>query len=174
MPDPTSAEIFTAPNAALLGRAGRCIGRARRISNSTTSTNNTTRIPVLELDDIPIPAGRLVEVCTGGMRIDGATNNDTLVIEILYTTDGSTPTITSPILLGGVTEVIQPNAASPMGGIIRTTYTPAADETLSLLLTIKHGVGTGAMGLLANSSDNVLELTVVDRGEDPGDTGVDL
>lgn len=168
-----SHELVTATKLNRALRTGRCIGRARRITNSNTSTG-TTRIPVLRLDDIPIVANRLYTICTNSTQIDGATNNDTLVIEILSTTDGSTPTITSSLLPGAASEVPQPNAASPVWGQIVTRYIPGSDETLSLLLTVKHGIGTGAMGLLANGTSSIIEMLVIDQGEDPGDTGVDL
>jgi hypothetical protein len=169
----TSQQTLTAAalNTALL--AGAVIGRARRTTSSTTSTG-TTRVAVLRLDDIPLTAGRIYEIRTGGLQIDGVTNNDTMIIDIVYTTDGSTPTTASSLLAGASSETIQPNAASPVYSSISTTYTPAGNETLSLLLTIKHGVGTGAMGLLATGTTSIIEMLIIDRGVDPGDTGVDL
>lgn len=168
-----SHELLTATKLNRALRAGRCIGRARRITDSSTSTG-TTRIPVLRLDDVPIYAGRLYVIRTGVLQVDGATANDVGLAELMYTTDGSTPTITSSILVGGSAQVIQPNAASNADAIIATTYTPAADETLSLLLTFRHDVGTGAMGLKADAGGRIIEFGVYDSGEDPGDTGVDL
>ena len=102
------------------------------------------------------------------------TNNNTAMTKILYTTDGSTPTVASTLLPGCQAEEIQPSAASPVFMLLDTSYIPASDETLSLLLTIRHGVGTGVLNMLANGADKLIELRVFDHGEDPGDTGVDL
>lgn len=168
-----SNETFTATKANTLGLAGTCVGRARRITNSSTTTS-TTRVAVLELDDIAIKAGRLYEISTSGLTIDGPTANDTMAIDILYTTDGSTPTTSSTVLPGSQIEIQQPNATPFASGSIHTTYTPAADETLSLLMCIRHTAGTGAMAINATGSATICEMLVIDRGEDPGDTGVDL
>lgn len=168
-----SHEILTATKLNRALKAGRCIGRARRITNSSTSTG-TTRIPVLRLDDVPITAGRLYNIRTGVLQVDGATANDVGLVELLYTSDGSTPTIASTIVVGGSGQTIQPNTASNAVVSISTTYTPAADETLSLLMTFRHDVGTGAMGLIADAGGRIIEFGIYDQGEDPGDTGVDL
>lgn len=173
MPDPTSNETFSAAEAGLLGRAGRCIGRARRITSSSTSSS-TTLVPVLELDDIPIYAGRLYEIMTSVLNIDGTVAADTSTVTLCYTTDGSTPTISSSQIPGGTIQAAQANAASPEGRRISTTYIPAADETLSLLLAFNRTSGTGAMSILADGASRIIEIRVMDCGEDPGDTGVDL
>lgn len=152
---------------------GAIIARYRRTTNSSTS-NSTTRVAVMRIDDVPIRSGRVYEIATCSLQIDGATNNDTLVVEILHTTDGSTPSTSSTLLPGAAGEFLQPNAASPVWGQIRVTYTPGSDQTLSLLLTIKHGVGTGAMGLLANGTASVTEMMIIDRGVDPGSSGTNL
>lgn len=173
MADPTSAQPFSATDAILLGKAGRIIGRARRVSNSTTSASSTL-VPVLELDDIPVKAGRCYGVRTTNLAIDGNVANDSMTVTICYTTDGSTPTISSTQIIGGTIQCVQTNIAIPEYRIIDTTYTPASDETLSLLLAFNRTSGTGTVSILADGASRIVELAIIDLGEDPGDTGVDL
>lgn len=169
-----SHELLTATKLNRALRSGRCIGRARRVTGSNASTSGT-RIPVLELDDIPLVAGRQYEIKTNTYAVDGVTNNDVAVVDILYTTDGSTPAVaTSSVLPGATCETQQVIATQFVFGIIETTYTPAADELLSLLLCIRHSAGVGAMNMPADGTARIIEMRVLDCGEDPGDTGVDL
>jgi hypothetical protein len=173
MADPTSNSILTADQAATLGRAGRCIGRARRITSSTGSTS-TTLVPVLELDDIPIKAGRRYEIVTSTLNFDSTVAADTTTATICYTTDGSTPTIASTQMPGATIQAAQANAVSPEGRVVFADYIPTADETLSLLLTFNRSSGTGTMSILADGNSRIISLFIIDTGEDPGDTGVDL
>jgi hypothetical protein len=168
-----SHEILTATKLNRALKSGRCIARARRITSSTTSTG-TTRIPVLRIDDIALTAGRLYNIRSGVLQCDGATANDGALVEMTYTTDGSTPTISSTVLPGGSAEIVQPNTGVNAPVHISTTYTPATDETLSILMTFRHSTGTGAMGLVADGGGRLIEFGIYDQGEDPGDTGVDL
>lgn len=173
MADFLAGEIPTAAALNTASLAGRCVGRAQRITNSSTSTSSTA-VAVLRLDDIPITAGRLYRIETSRLAVDGATAADTLAAELRYTTDGTTPTTASSILPGTYDEVDQPNASRAEFLYICASYAPAGDETLSLLLTIHHGSGTGAMGLQADGTLKIIEILVWDCGVDPGDTGVDL
>lgn len=148
------------------------IARGRRVTNSTGSAS-TTLVPVLRLDDIPIKAGRLYRISTAPLGMDGTVAADTIRAAITYTTDASTPTISSTILPGGLVQTGQANASHGEYPVISTTYTPASDETLSLLLSVARQAGTGTVVLLGDSI-NIIEVTVEDIGVDPGDTGTDL
>jgi hypothetical protein len=168
-----SHELVTATKLNRALRSGRCIGRARRITNSS-STSGTALLPVLELDDIPIFANRLYGIVTAPLFLDGSVASDVGQAWITFTTDGSTPVIGSTPLPGGVAQTIIPNISFGESVLIATTYTPSTDQTLSLLLCIARGTGTGVITLQANGSSTIAEVRVMDLGEDPGDTGVDL
>lgn len=154
-------------------KAGRCIGRARRITNST-ATSGTALTAVLRLDDIPIFAGRLYTVRSSNLFFDASVANDVGQGILTYTTDGSTPTISSTTFPGGVTQTIIPNISFGEARPILTTYTPATDQTLSLLLCAARATGTGVIVIQANGAGTLCEFAVYDQGEDPGDTGTDL
>lgn len=157
--------------AAQLNALPKIVRRARRVTNST---GTTTEIGVERLDDIPILAGRCYEISTTTLIIDGTSDGGQIAAHIRYTTDGSTPTTASPIIPGGNTQFRQAaNAVTESAAPICTTYTPVADETLSLLLTVRNFAGGGTVAMAADSI-NIIEMRVKDLGPDPGDTGVDI
>jgi chitobiase/beta-hexosaminidase-like protein len=151
--------------------AGTIIARGRRTSNSTASASEQG---VLRLDDIPITNGRLYQIYTSGLMLDSTVANDESRARIRYTTDGSTPTTSSTILPGSQADYRQADAGIPEHVHIRTTYAPSSDQTLSLLLTTSRIAGTGNISIGADGTSNVCDLYVMDCGEDPGDTGVDI
>ncbi len=151
---------------------GTVIARGRRSTNSSASTS-TTLVPVLRLDDIPITAGRLYRISTAPLGMDSTVAADTIRAAITYTTDASTPTISSTILPGGLVQTGQASAANGEYPVINTTYAPAGDETLSLLLSVARQAGAGSV-LLLGDTINIIEVLVEDIGVDPGDTGTDL
>lgn len=173
MADFLAGQVPTAAELTLAMKPGQVVGRARRITDSSASTS-TTRVAVLRLDGIAITAGRIYEISAPNLNIDGATNSDDYVVDILYTTDGSTPTTSSALLPGSSCEIIQPDAARNITAHISTTYTPASNETLSLLLCLRHGSGTSSAVIKADGSFRHIEMLVIDRGVDPGDSGVDV
>lgn len=151
---------------------GRCIKRARRITNSSTSAS-TVLVPTLRLDGAPIYTGRQYTIVTSSCLFDTSNVGDMARIALTYTTDGSTPTTASPILPGGQDQVYLGNTSSGVHAKICTPYIPTADETLSLLLSIARVQGAGTVQLLADGT-HIIDLRIIDQGEDPGDTGVDL
>jgi len=153
-------------------RSGRCIGRARRISSSSIA-NSATLVPVLRLDDIPMTGQRAYDIKTSTLLLDASVANDVGRIVLTYTTDGSTPTISSSVLPGGEYTKVLPNIAVAEGSPLITTYVPAADETFSLLMSVARFSGTGNI-IILGSATVILEMKIVDMGEDVGDTGVDL
>lgn len=146
----------------------KLIGFGQRLSNSSTTT---TEIGVLRLDDIPILAGHRYEISTSTLLLGTSVANDIVTARLRYTTDGSTPSTSSTLLtLAG--ERIEVTASGGYA-LVRATYAPAADETLSVLLTVGRASGTGNVGINYGSAAPI-EVYVIDLGEDPGDTGVDI
>lgn len=153
-------------------KARKRVARARRVSNSSSSTS-TTEVAVMRLDDIPILGGhnyRIGYQCT----LDVGTNVDTLRTILRITTDGSTPTTSSGVLGGSGAEELLSNAATPVSNFTETDYSPASDELLSILLSVRHVVGTSAGIIQADGSVFHTQMYVDDMGDDPGDTGVDV
>lgn len=148
------------------------VARARRVSNSTATTS-TTEVGVLRLDDIPVLAGHNYSIgyqCS----MDVATVTDTMRALIRFTADGSTPSTSSGVLAGSGSEGMVASATTTEAIFVETDYTPAADELLSVLLTIRHVIGTGNIILQADASVFHTQIWIDDMGDDPGDTGVDI
>lgn len=140
-----------------------------RTTNSSTTT--TTEIGVLRVDDVPITGGHRIEVKVNAIFLHSTTTTDVVRATIRYTTDGSTPTVSSTQLCAAQISVA--NNSFPATNIASGTYVPSSDQTLSVLLTVIRMTGGGNVQILATSTFPA-ELSIVDLGIDTGDVGVDL
>ena len=142
------------------------IKRGRR----TTSTGNvtTTETGVLRVDSIPVYAGRLYKISTSNINIDTSVDNDVARAAIRVSTSGNATT--SSTLIGYVRNTIDNNSQSNVHNIT-CFYAPAADATLSVLLTLLRQAGTGNIIVFGGAAD-ICDLVIEDMGIDPGDTGV--
>jgi hypothetical protein len=165
----TAGEVVTADK---LNRATeKIIARGRR---TTTSSNSTgTAVAILRLDDIAIRGGYLYAIRTNALALSTSVANNTIRAQIHYTTDGSTPTTSSSILPGGVTQQVPESTTQSDNSSIMALYAPGSDETLSLLLSVNRSTGSGN-GFIFADSTNVMDMWVEQIGLDPGDSGVDL
>ena len=146
------------------------IARAYR---STNSSGTTTEVGVVRLDDTPITAGRLYRVYTNSVGVDSSVANDGVRLNLRYTTDGTTPTPSSTVLT--ISQTIQTNIAAAEYVVVDATYTPASNETLSVLLTVSRATGSGTVLATGGSgAPGPIELYIEDMGDDPGDTGTEL
>lgn len=155
---------------ALDERAYGLLQRARRTSNSSTSTS-TTPVNVLRLDDLPITGGRAYLIQTSALVLHSSNATDVARAALYYTTNGSTPTSSSTLL--AITQKTVSATANPPTSVLSVMYFPTVDETLSLLLTVSRQAGAGSVDILAGTGFPI-DIYVHDMGVDPGDTGVDL
>lgn len=141
------------------------IARGRR----TTSTGNvtTTETGALRVDNIPVYAGRLYKISTSNMNMDTSVDNDAARAAIRYSTSGNATT--SSTLGNYLRNTIDSASQSNVHNLVMF-YAPAADATLSILLTLLRQSGTGNIIFFCSGTD-ILDLVVEDLGLDPGDTG---
>lgn len=172
MADFLAGQVPTAAELNLAAKAGVIVGWAQRVIDSNTA-NSTTDVAVLELPDVPLTAGRIYEILSSTLRIDCSIANDVGMARIRYTTDGSTPGVTSTVLPGGQAQGVLANTSFPEDKVIATRYVPASNETMSLLLCVSRQTGTGVITILADGANRVIELTIRDCGVSPGDIGID-
>lgn len=169
MADVTAGQIMTAD---LFNRKVRKnIAHARRLTNSTASTGSP--VGVIRMDDIPIRAGIQYRI-SWKARTDSSVANDVCYGEIRYTTDGSTPTTSSTQLPGSVGETGQTDGGVGFSLYATTYYSPLVNETLSILLTVTRGSGTGNNVLYADGATNVTDIYIDDMGDEPGLTGTNV
>jgi hypothetical protein len=152
----------------VVAAAKKIVARGRRLSNSTTTTSE---VGVLRLDDIEVLGDHIYEISTSSLLLGTSVANDIVLARLRYTTDGSTPS-TSSTLLTQAGERIEVTANGAYTQVVGT-YAPASDETLSVLLSVTRTSGSGSVGINYGSAVPI-ELYVIDLGEDPGDTGVDI
>lgn len=157
--------------AALNNELKKILARGRR---TTASSTTTTIVGVLRLDDVPILANRSYRIRVSGIFSNSTVPGDRTVTEVRYTTDGSTPTTSSPVLPGAQAYQIVANANSDTVAAIDIEYEPGgSNQTLSLLVCVARSIGTGSVSLYADSS-HVLEIALYHSGDAVGDTGTDI
>jgi len=147
------------------------LGIIARGNRTTSSTTTTTEVGVERLDDIPVYAGRSYKIWTSPLNLDSSVANDVVLAAVRYTTDGSTPSTSSTVL-----SAIQERCDDATNGPVLPfccDYSPAADQLLSVLLSVGRVSGTGSVSIIG-SATRPINLNVEDMGPDPGDTGVDI
>lgn len=139
------------------------IARARRTTNSNPA-NSSAHVPVLRVDNIAVRAGRAYIVKTSELNPETSDATTTYRVTIRFSTSGpATPA--SPVLPGA-----EPFDFRDGSTAIETSYIPATNHTLSVLLCIARINGSGTARLLADPL-GWIELFVYDEGIDIGDTG---
>ncbi|MEU5950521.1 hypothetical protein ABZ793_33970 [Micromonospora sp. NPDC047465] len=150
-------------------------GVISRGQRSTTSafTSGSTELPILRLDGVPVVAGRLYHVRVVNVHIDGSTASTDMARGYLrYSTAGSATTASTQLAAASLPVPDTGGIAS--GTDIHGEFVAAATGTLSVLFTIARVTGLNANFRTVGGTGFNLELTVIDAGLDPGDTGIDL
>lgn len=147
---------------------GRRIAWTRRTTSKSLPTGAPgTETGVLRLDDIPMITNRLYMVCyqcTPDISGGTATN---ILTQLRYTTDGSTPSLSSTIL---------PDTGSNVGDergmkMVSADFVPGSAVTFSVTL---YGQANGTTASIFADSTRTARLWIQDCGPDPGDTGTAL
>lgn len=151
--------------------ANRTIVAYRRRTTAGGSANSAVEDEVMRIDDVALSAASVFYVW---MRChpDSTVGTDTVQVTVRYTTDGSTPTITSPILTG-MRDFKIPSGGADGGLYLATVHTTTAAETLSLLITVSRPAGTGIAQLYADGT-RVTAMAVHYGGPTPITSGADL
>lgn len=150
--------------------AGRTIKRGRRVT--ATGNITTTETGVLRVDDIPVFADRAYMIKTSNVNLDASVANDIADARVRVTQNAApgTAATTSSTQIGHFRNTIDDAAQSNVNDIT-AFYFPSSDGYLSVLLTAQRVTGTGNIVVFCSSVE-ILDLVIMDIGEDPGDTGV--
>lgn len=141
---------------------------------TTASLTTTTEVGVLRVDGISLVAGRQYRIWTSPLHMDSTVTNDEIRSRLRYNTAG-TATTASAGLPGAMAHVRQTDANVSEDKSITVTYTPATNETMSLLLTVARIAGTGNVSLVnAPDAENTVQLMVEDIGPAQAQSGVVL
>jgi hypothetical protein len=145
------------------------IGRYRRSTVSSTSAS-TTLVSDIRIDDVPILSGRLYRIWYR-VHFDSTVADDQGRAELRYTTDASTPTTSSTLLPGSYAEAVIRTTGTRETRTAVCSYTPGANQTLSLILAHSRQAGTGNVTLHADAAGFDTEVWIEDCGVDPGSAG---
>lgn len=146
---------------------GTVLAEAWRTTNSTTTT--TTEIGVLRMDGLVVPAGQQVDVCADNLMLTSTANEEGIVARFRMAV-GSTATVSSTLKQELRQQTV--TAQGQASGVLRFTYTPAATETLSIILTVLRVAGTGNVSI--NTIDGRIYFDAKAGGKSPANTGVSL
>jgi len=146
---------------------GSVVARGDRQTNSTAASAEQS---VLRLDNVPLVNGRVYWIGTNPLVTDVTVNNDAPRVFIRINTAGTATTASTNIALNQSRTADQTIGELLSVGLM---YTPGATVTASILLSHSRASGTGNVQILGSSTIPI-QMWVVDLGDDPGDTGVDL
>ena len=144
------------------------LARGRR--TSVTGNITTTDTGVLRIDNIPVVSGLLYLVEVSEINMDTSVANDIAAVKFRVSTSGAATTSSTQV--NQVRSTIDDAANSNIlaGSFV---YPSPSTGTLSILLSCQRIAGTGNIIIFANSID-ILDMTVICLGTDPGDSGVVL
>jgi hypothetical protein len=145
--------------------------RIARADRTTTSSTTTSEGEVLRIDGIPLKSGRTYQLHTSSLLVQSTVANDSVVAKIRISTTGTATIAASTDLGEGIRRCTGASVLEETHA--KVSYSPASDETLSLLLTVVRGAGTGSVSIYGAANAHI-ELYCDDMGTDPGNTGVSL
>lgn len=141
----------------------------------TTASSTTTAADagVLRVDNISYLSGRMYKIWTTPLHLDSSVANDEIRARLRQSTSGNAST-GSGILSGTTVHARQVDAAVSESHSIQTTYTPATNETGSILLCVGRIAGSGNCRISNSDGDETIRLYIEDIGIAPSDSGVDI
>lgn len=142
----------------------------RGIRTTASSPSTGAVVPVMRVASVALLGGhsyRLAATVHPRSTIAG----DRVLVELRATTNGVTPAVGSPVFAQKYFTVIAASAAD--SEYFETTYEPAVNETLWVLLTVTRTVGTGSVELYADATA-ATRVTIYDEGPAVGNSGTNL
>lgn len=149
--------------------SGQILSYHKRTSSKTFLAAGA-ELGVARLNSIALLGGYRYTICTSNLTIS-TVSGETGKASLRYSTSGTAGT--SDTILGSV-EANTNTAFRPVQTpAMAFTYSPGANVTFSVVLTILRSGGSGNV-TMNGASDQPIELWIVANGPDTGDTGVDL
>lgn len=142
---------------------GAVVRRGER--NTNESGIDGTERGILRVDNIPIVAGRRYAVRCTPSRVLGGTDQYALRLRVNQTgqaTASSTQLCYAQMPAG--------SHMTPAGEFTATV----TGSSCSVLLSVQRITGTGTGTWWAEGTDGSQIMSIVDMGDDPGDTGIEL
>lgn len=138
---------------------------------TNTGTTTTTELAVLSLSDVHVKAGVAYHIYSSAFIFDSSVLGDTVRATLRFTTDGTSPTITSTPLTAS--ELTVTGGGNQARTSLSKIYLPTDDQVLNILMTVVRTAGTGNVDLQhVNGAD--IDIGVEAVGVAPADTGIAL
>lgn len=169
MSDLTSQQTFTAALANLHSLPGACIHRGER---ETASTASGAPQGVLRKDGMALTGGRRYRIATSSLTLLQSVSGDTSQVVLSMDTTGASATTASTVY--AVHRDTNSSTSLGAGCKLEFYYTPASNQTVSVILWTDVISGAGTVRLSVLTVNDSIQLEIFDCGVDPGDTGVDL
>lgn len=135
---------------------------ANRPTNKSCTTATTA---ILRLDSVPLLAGRTYRIVATGIRGDTDTSTGRYKTEIRMNTSGTA--------VVGTPSIRRVEAGDTDSAHVEKYYTPATNQTISLLLTANCYAGAATVNILGTDEGGI-DMWVEDMGPAIADTGTDL
>lgn len=138
------------------------VGWATR--TTATGTTAAADLGVLRRDGISLVAGRMYAIQSSGLPLRASAANAEVIARFRYSTSG-TATIASPLVPAADkahARLVDPNFGEDR--VLWALYTPAGNETMSLLLCVGLSAGAGVASLSDFDGLNTIQIAVFDVG----------
>jgi hypothetical protein len=148
----------------------KIVGRGSRPTNAT-AVSSTTEQAVLRVDSMSVKSGYLYQIFAKCWIT--VTNAADVPRTFLHLNNAGAATTSSTQIDCTQTK---PGLAADVSMIAQGEYVPAADETISVLLSYNRAAGAGTVTMLGGTNNPIppIRLYIICMGPDVGDTGVDL
>jgi len=149
----------------LRGLPGGVIASGRSYGpNNTAETSSTVRMVTHELHGGAMAAGRMYRVRAHGY-MEPSSPGATFEIAVIYTTDGTTPAVGSPILDGSVRTVVTSPDSDQASFDTIATYTPQTSyANTRFSFTIRRLAGSGTAHVKLDDINKLFEMWIEDWG----------
>lgn len=162
-------------NATGYNRDTQKLGNRGRRTTVSTGATSATNVGVEHTSGLACVSGYAYRIECPNLAPRSTVSGDILEALLRYTEDGSTPTTSSPLLVGSISRSPSlPGASTALGMQLVATYLPTSNTTLRVLLCISRLSGTGTVSLFADGSGLVTDILITNLGPDPGDTSTDV
>ncbi|MCW6008510.1 hypothetical protein K1W54_28795 [Micromonospora sp. CPCC 205371] len=140
---------------------------------TATPTTTAADLGVLRLDGISLLTARQYRIWTPPLHMDSTSVNDEVRARLRYSLAGAA-TIASTVLPGATVHTRQTDANVSEDKSISTLYTPAGNETMSIILCVGRIAGAGNVSLNNTDADQTIQIVVEDIGPAQAQSGVVL
>lgn len=150
----------------ILANAGGVICDVNLASQpSQTSGTITAETILFQINVGSVFAGRTYLMIDHGVMTQVAVTGDVYLLKYRFTTDGSTPTLTSPELPGSENRVACSNNSDGPSFTNSFLYVPGADvQNLNVAVTVQRLIGTGFPQVNVTIANPGYNFTVMDMG----------